>query len=137
MTLWGLSKRPDLWAGGLALVAVADWVVNYEDAAGAMQGAFRNWFLGSPEEKLAQYRASSPITYAEQVQAPLFIYQGKNDTRTSARQMELYVEKMKSLGKDITIQWFDAGHVGGGSAEKMIVLQEDMMQFAQKILEPA
>jgi dipeptidyl aminopeptidase/acylaminoacyl peptidase len=134
LTLWGLSKRPDLWAGGIALVAVADWVVNYEDAAGAMQGAFRNWFLGSPEEKLTQYQASSPITYAEQVQAPLFICQGKNDTRTSARQMQMYEAKMKALGKDIMVRWFDAGHTGSSDVEKDIALQEDMMQFARKIV---
>jgi dipeptidyl aminopeptidase/acylaminoacyl peptidase len=134
LTLWGLSKRPDLWAGGIALVAVADWVVNYEDAAGAMQGAFRNWFLGSPEEKLAQYQASSPISYAGQVQAPLLIYQGRTDTRTSARQMEMYEAKMKALGKDIRVQWFDAGHTGSRDVEKDIALQEDMMQFARKIV---
>jgi dipeptidyl aminopeptidase/acylaminoacyl peptidase len=134
LTLWGLGKRPDLWVGGIARVAIADWAINYEDAAGAMQGAFRNWFLGSPEEKLAQYKASSPISYAEQVQAPLFIYQGKNDTRTSARQMELYEAKMKALGKDITVQWFDAGHTGGSDVAKAVALQEEMMQIARRIL---
>jgi dipeptidyl aminopeptidase/acylaminoacyl peptidase len=134
LTLWGLGKRPDLWAGGIALVAIADWAVNYEDAAGAMQGAFRNWFLGSPAEKPEQYQTSSPITYADQVKAPLFIKQGKNDTRTSARQMEMYEAKMKALGKDITVEWFDAGHVGGGGIEEAIALQTQIMQFAQEIL---
>jgi dipeptidyl aminopeptidase/acylaminoacyl peptidase len=134
LTLWGLGKRPDLWVGGIARVAIADWAINYEDAAGAMQGAFRNWFLGSPKEKLAQYKASSPITFAEQVRAPLFIYQGKNDTRTSARQMELYEAKMKALGKDITVQWFDAGHTGGSDVAKAVALQEEMMQIARRIL---
>ena len=134
LTLWGLSKRPNLWAGGIAKVAIADWTVNYEDAAGAMQGAFRNWFLGSPQEKGEQYQASSPITYAEQVHVPVLIEQGKNDTRTSARQMEMYEAKMRALGKDITLKWFDAGHMGGRDIEALLSSQEEAMQFAQKIL---
>lgn len=134
LTLWGLGKRPDLWAGGIAQIAIADWTINYEDAAGAMQGAFRNWFLGSPQDKPAQYKASSPLTYAEQMQAPILIYQGRNDTRTSARQMELYEATMKSLGKEITVLWFDAGHAGGGSVAEAIAQQEEMMAFASRIL---
>ena len=134
LTLWGLGKRPDLWAGGIAKVAIADWTINYEDAAGALQGAFRNWFLGSPAEKETQYQASSPITFAEQVCVPVLIEQGRNDTRTSARQMERYEAKMKALGKDITLKWFDAGHIGGGEIEALIASQQEAMQFAQKIL---
>jgi hypothetical protein len=41
---------------------------------------------------------------------------------------------MKALGKDIMVQWFDAGHTGSSDVEKDIALQEDMMQFARKIV---
>ncbi len=110
LTLLGLGKRSELWAGGLALMAIADWTVNYADASDALKGAFAAWFCGTPADKPDQYIASSPITYAEHVSAPVLIIQGRNDTRTTARQMELYEAKMRSLGKPIDVEWFDAGH---------------------------
>jgi hypothetical protein len=34
----GLSKWPDLWAGGMAVMAIADWAMTYEDAADMLKG---------------------------------------------------------------------------------------------------
>ncbi|MCP5097512.1 MAG: S9 family peptidase, partial [Chloroflexi bacterium] len=67
LTLLGLAKRPELWAGGIASAAISDWTVNYEDASEAMKGAFRGWFKGSPDDIPEQYAISSPMTYAEQI----------------------------------------------------------------------
>lgn len=133
LTLWGLVRRPDLWAGGIAVVAIADWVANYEDAADAMKGAFATWHGGSLDAVRERYMRSSPITYVENLAAPVLIVQGYNDTRTSARQMELFVAKAKELGKLVTIIWFDAGH-GGTGAQNAIPYQEQWMQFAHDIL---
>lgn len=133
LTLWGLARRPDLWAGGIALVAIADWVTNYEDAADAMKGAFAVWHAGHLADVRQNYVKSSPVTYIEDIQAPLLIFQGFNDTRTTARQMEQFVAKMKELGKPVEIHWFDAGH---GSLEKSSVTDEQTraIQFALDII---
>jgi dipeptidyl aminopeptidase/acylaminoacyl peptidase len=133
LTLWGLGKRPDLWAGGMAAIAIADWAVDYEDSSDALKGASRAWFGGSPEEKPEQFKASSPITYAENVRAPLLVIQGRNDTRTSPRQMELYEARIKSLGKSIEVFWFDGGHMET-AAEQEIRFQEQKLRFAYRVL---
>jgi len=70
-------------------------------------------FGGTPAEKLAQYAASSPIADVARVEAPLLIIQGRNDTRTPARPIEVYVERLQALGKTVEVDWFDTGHVGG------------------------
>jgi dipeptidyl aminopeptidase/acylaminoacyl peptidase len=88
---------------------------------------------GTPEEKPEQYAASSPITYAEQVAAPLLVIQGRNDLRCPPRQMERYAQKMQSLGKPFEIDWFDAGH-GGLETEQFIAFQERMLHFAYRVL---
>jgi dipeptidyl aminopeptidase/acylaminoacyl peptidase len=133
LTLWGLGRRPDLWAGGLAVVPVTDLLADYEDASEALKGATRAWMGGTPDEKREQYIASSPITYAEQVQAPVLIIQGRHDTRVPPRQVELYEAKMKALGKPIQVIWYEAGH-GAGSVDLSIQFMEQMLQFADKIL---
>ena len=133
LTLWGLARRPDLWAGGLAVIAIADWVVNYEDATDAMKGAFRMWHGGSPEEVHERYVNSSPATYLENISAPLHVIQGYNDTRTTQRQMEQFKARMKAMGKQIEVLWFDAGH-GVISSKDEIVFQEKWLELALAIL---
>lgn len=133
MTLQSLGKKPDLWAGGMAVVAVADWFGMYEDQAETLRGYLRSLFGGSPEEKAEAYEKSSPITYVEQVKAPLLVIQGENDTRCPARQMRDYEAKMKEYGKSIQIHWFDAGH-GSRAMEQQIEHQELMMRFAYRVL---
>ncbi|MCP5098267.1 MAG: S9 family peptidase [Chloroflexi bacterium] len=134
LTLWGLARRPDLWAGGLASVAIADWVVNYEDAADAMKGAFTMWHGGTLEDVRERYIKSSPITYVENISAPLLVIQGYNDTRTTQRQMEEFEARMKSMGKPIDMLWFDAGH-GGISTDQVIEFQEKQLELALKIVQ--
>ena len=92
-------------------------------------------FGGTPQEKAEQHAVSSPITYAESVQAPVFVIQGRNDTRTPARQMENYVARMQSLGKSIEIHWYTAGHMEM-TVEQEIENMKLMLRFAFRILGP-
>jgi dienelactone hydrolase len=135
LTLQALGKRPELWAGGMAGIAVADWATMYEDSADTLKGYQVALFGGTPEEKPEQYAASSPITYVENVKAPVLIIQGRHDTRTPARPIQVYEEKMRSLGKPIEVHWFDAGHLGASAqVEQSIEHQERMLRFAYRIL---
>ncbi len=133
LTLLALGKRPDLWAGGIGTVAIADYALTWEDSSGLLQGITTALFSGTPQEKPEQYRISSPITYAEAVSAPLLVIQGRHDTRCPPRQMEVYEQKMKSLGKDIEVIWFDAGH-GTGATGEAIVHMEQMLAFARRVV---
>jgi Tol biopolymer transport system component/dienelactone hydrolase len=134
LTLQALGKRPDLWAGGMAGIAIADWAIMYEEAADTLRGWQVTLFGGTPEEKPEQYAASSPITYVQNVAAPVLIIQGRNDTRTPARPIEMYEAKMQSLGKPIEVHWFEAGHLGAFSrVEQSIEHQELMLRFAYRI----
>jgi dipeptidyl aminopeptidase/acylaminoacyl peptidase len=133
LTLQALGRRPDLWAGGMAEVAIADWKALYEDEADSMRGYQRAIFGGAPDEVPEATRKSSPITYAEQIKAPILVIQGENDTRCPARQMKVYEEKLRSLGKQIEVHWFNAGH-GSRAQEQQIKHQELMLNFAYRVL---
>jgi dipeptidyl aminopeptidase/acylaminoacyl peptidase len=133
ITLMGLGKLPDLWAGGMAGIAIADWAMQYEDSSEALKGYEVALFGGTPQEKPEQYRISSPITYVENVKAPILIIQGRNDTRTPSRPIEVYEQRLKALGKPIEVHWFDAGHWGAG-VEQDIQNLEIMLRFAYRVL---
>ena len=118
----------------MALVAIADWTEMYADEAPTLKGAHVSLFGGRPDETPEQHIISSPITYAEHVIAPVLIIQGRNDTRTPARQLELYEMKMRGLGKPVELHWFEAGHVIGGS-ELGLQHMELMLDFAGRVLQ--
>lgn len=133
LTLMALGKYPDLWAGGMALLASADFTSEFYEGTAWTRGFLTAMMGGTPAEKPAQYAASSPITYVEHVVAPLLVIQGRNDLRCPPRQMELYAEKMQSLDKPFEIEWFDAGH-SGAADEQWIAFQERLLHFAYRVL---
>lgn len=135
LTLLALGKRPDLWAGGLAGIAIADWTLMYEDQAPTLRAYQVSLFGGTPQEKPEQHATSSPITYAANVRAPVLIIQGRNDTRTPARQLEAYEQRMRALGKDIEVHWFETGHLGSfADSELAIDHGRRMLEFAFRVL---
>jgi Prolyl oligopeptidase family len=78
--------------------AVADWAIAHEDTTDTPRGVRTARFGGTPQEQPERYAASSPITYAKDVQASLLITQGRNDTRTPHRSVDVYEATMKALG---------------------------------------
>lgn len=133
LTLQGLGRRPELWAGGIAGVAIADWALMYEDQAETLRGYQRALFGGSPDQKPEAHKKSSPITYAADVQAPILVIQGSNDTRCPARQMQVYEDTLNKLGKEIHVHWFEAGH-GSYQNEQQIEHQELKLRYAYRVL---
>lgn len=134
LTLLGLSRQPDLWAGGIAGIAIADWVMSYEDSSDLLRGYQRMLFGGTPEEKADAYRIGSPLTYVDDVRDPVLIIQGRNDTRTPARPIEVFVERLQARGHPVEIKWFDAGHTGAGT-EMAIEHTRLTLDFARRIVE--
>ncbi len=133
LTLLALGKYPDIWAGGMAGTATVDWAMEFEDLSDPMKGYSVAIFGGTPAEKPEQYAASSPMTYLERVKAPVLIIQGRRDTRTPPRPVEVYEDRMKALSKKIEVHWYEEGHAGGGTEEE-IQHQEIMLRFAYKVL---
>jgi dienelactone hydrolase len=133
LTLQALGTRPELWAGGMAGTAIADWTLMYEDIPANHRSWLRTLFRGTPEEKVQEYTSRSPSSWIENVQAPILVLQGRHDSRCPARQMEVYVEQMRKRGKRIEIHWFDSGH-GSLVTEERIEHQALMLRFAHRVL---
>lgn len=133
LTLQALGRKPELWAGGMAEVAIADWRVMYEDQTEALRGYQKALFGGTPDDLPKITRNSSPIRYVDAVEAPVLIIQGENDTRTPARQIREYEAQMQDAGKDITVHWFNAGH-GSRAVEQNIEHMTIMLRWAYRVL---
>ncbi|MFI6445044.1 S9 family peptidase [Kitasatospora sp. NPDC050543] len=126
LTLLGLGVQPDDWTLGVAAVPVADYLTAYADEMEALKSLDRTFFGGTPEEVPERWAASSPLTYVERVQAPVYISAGVNDPRCPIRQIENYVERLEQLDKPHEVYRYDAGH---GS----LVMEERIKQLRLEI----
>lgn len=132
LTLYALGRAPQLWAGGMALAAEADLVASFAEVSPALRAALTGWMRGTPAERPEAYAASSPITYAADVRAPVLVIQARNDTRTPPGQLRNYQRRMTELGKDIEVDWIDGGHQSGGP-QLWLSIQERMLAFAERV----
>ena len=110
ITLMQLGRNPDLWRAGMAGVPVGDYVAAYEQEAPALKAMDRALFGGTPEEKPELYRRANPITYAEDVTAPVLFVIGDNDSRCPLAQALAYVDRLASAGKPHEVYRYTTGH---------------------------
>jgi dipeptidyl aminopeptidase/acylaminoacyl peptidase len=94
----------------VAGVPVADYLAAYEDEMEGLRAFDRSLFGGSPDEVPDKYRDSSPITYIDDVRAPVLILAGENDPRCPIRQIDNYVEALAKREVPHEVYRYDAGH---------------------------
>lgn len=133
LTLLGLGTQPALWAAGVATVPVADYLRAYAEESPDLQAYDRALFGGSPADLPELYTARSPVTYVEQVTAPLLILTGANDTRCPRGQVDGYVERLRATGAHVDYDVFDAGH-GSLDADEQIRQQARALDFLAAVL---
>ena len=106
---------------------VADYLTAYADEMEQLRAFDRALFGGSPERGPEVYRASSPLTYVDDVRAPVLVLAGENDPRCPIRQVENYLAALAAAGTaPYEVCRFDAGH---GS----LVVEETMRHAATEV----
>ncbi len=135
LTLLGLGTQPERWAAGIAEVPVADYLAAYEDEMEGLRAYDRALFGGSPDEVRERYVRSSPISYVEQVRAPVLVVAGANDPRCPIRQIENYLAELDRLGTPHEVYRFDAGH-GSLVTEETIRQVGTALSFALRHVRP-
>lgn len=119
LTLLALGVQPTRWAAGIAAVPVADYVTAYADEMEPLRAYDRALFGGSPQDKPAAYRDSSPLTYVDMVSAPVLVLAGENDPRCPIKQIENYLDALAARDVDYRVYRFDAGHGSMVVAERI------------------
>jgi dipeptidyl aminopeptidase/acylaminoacyl peptidase len=111
VTLLELGKHADLWRCGIAGVPVGDYEDGYEELSPLLQ-AYDRALLGGKEPKdLPELmRDRNPINFADDVQAPVLVLIGRNDSRCPYRQAMRYVEKLAERGHPHEVYVFETGH---------------------------
>jgi len=110
MTLMAIGRTPDVWAAGVELYGIINWMTMLEHEDPMLQ-QYEKSLLGDPVKDRASYDAASPITYIHSVKAPLLVLQGDNDPRVPKEEAEQVVALLKKDGKTVDEHYYaNEGH---------------------------
>jgi dipeptidyl aminopeptidase/acylaminoacyl peptidase len=109
-TLSAMTRLPDYWRCGIDLVGPSNLVTFAKAVPPHWRALMKEW-VGDPEEEVEFLMSRSPITYVENMKAPLLVLQGANDPRCVKPESDQMVEKLRSIGVDVEYHVFeDEGH---------------------------
>jgi dipeptidyl aminopeptidase/acylaminoacyl peptidase len=110
MTLMALAKTPDVWAAGAEWFGIIDWMTMLQHSDALLQEYVKS-LLGDPVKDRKVYEAASPITYIQQLKAPLLVLQGENDPRVPKEEADQVVALLRKHGRTVEAHYYpQEGH---------------------------
>ncbi len=110
MVLSALTTYPDLWAAGVDIVGIANFVTFLENT-GPWRRKLREPEYGSLENDRAFLEAISPIHHVDAITAALFVVHGANDPRVPVGEAEQIVAALRTRGVPVEyLRFDDEGH---------------------------
>ncbi|WP_135533550.1 S9 family peptidase [Halostella pelagica] len=110
MVLACLTEYPDLWAAGVDIVGIANFVTFLENT-GDWRRELREAEYGSLDDDREFLAEISPINNIENIEAPLFVLHGENDPRVPVGEAEQIADRAVDQGVPVrTLIFEDEGH---------------------------
>nr|WP_254282784.1 S9 family peptidase [Halomicroarcula limicola] len=128
MVLSSLTEYPDLWAAGVDIVGIANFVTFLENT-GEWRRELREAEYGSLAEDREFLESVSPINNVSRISAPLFVLHGANDPRVPVGEAEQIAEEVADHGVPVEKLIFeDEGH-GISKRENRIEAYTRVVEF--------
>jgi dipeptidyl aminopeptidase/acylaminoacyl peptidase len=105
-----VTRLPQYWAAAVDIFGPSN-LLTFAKAVPPTWRRFIARFVGDPDTEAEFLMERSPITYVENVRAPLLVIQGATDPRVVKGESDQMVEKLNSLGREVEYVVFDdEGH---------------------------
>jgi dipeptidyl aminopeptidase/acylaminoacyl peptidase len=140
---WQMVQYPELYAAGIAWIGLTDLEEMYETTMPHFRTELMEKQLGTPEENPDLYRERSPIEHVENLDAPLLMVHGVNDSRVPVSQARLFREALLDAGyregEDGDFEYVELGEEGHASSDidQKIRLFETLDDFLERRLPEA
>ena len=109
-TLSCVSRLPKLWAAAVSIVGPSNLVTFVKAVPPTWLRLMAKW-VGDAETERDFLLERSPVTYADDIVAPLFVIQGANDPRVVKTESDQIVERLRARGVDVRYDVYeDEGH---------------------------
>jgi dipeptidyl aminopeptidase/acylaminoacyl peptidase len=129
-TLSCVSRLPDYWAAAVDLVGPSNLVTFAKAVPPTWRATMKTW-VGDPETEQEFLMSRSPVTYVDQIKAPLFVIQGANDPRVVKPESDQIVARLRERGVDVRYDVYeDEGH-GFTKRSNSIKAMGDIARFLE------
>ncbi|MFC7075674.1 S9 family peptidase [Haloarcula halophila] len=128
MVLSALTEYPDLWAAGVDVVGIANFVTFLENT-GDWRRSLREAEYGSLAEDREFLESISPINNVDRIAAPLFVLHGANDPRVPVGEAEQIAEHAREQGVPVEKLVFDDEGHGISKRENRIEAYSRVVDF--------
>ena len=92
--------------------------------------------VGDPETESDFLKERSPVTYLNDLKAPLLVLQGAHDSRVTRADSDELVEHLRSLGKDVDYTVFENEGHDVTRYENRVAAYNAITDFFKKHLRP-
>ena len=131
MVLSSLATYPDLWAAGVSIVGIANFV-SFLENTGIYRRALREAEYGTLEADRDFLMEISPLTHADKITAPLFLIQGANDPRVPKIEADQIAEAIRSRNGVVEYLLFDDEGHGLTKLKNRIMAYSTMVDFLDR-----
>ena len=110
MVLAAVTHYPDLWAAGIDVVGIANFVT-FLEKTGAYRRAHREKEYGNLRDHREFLEKISPINHVDQIKCPMMVIHGANDPRVPIGEAEQIVAALKKRNVPVEyLRYEDEGH---------------------------
>jgi len=136
MVLAGCAFQPDLWAAGVALVAISNLVTFLENTS-SYRRAHREREYGSLTNDREFLELASPMRSVDKMRAPVILVHGENDPRVPVSEARQLAAALQERGVRCELVVYpDEGH-GIGKLDNLIDAYVRVFAFLEEALTPA
>src|SRR5262249_28864557 len=133
MVLAQVTHYPELWAAGIDIVGIANWITFLENT-GAYRRAHRQPEYGNLREHREFLEKISPINHVDKIRCPMMVIHGANDPRVPVGEAEQIVAALKKRNVPVEyLRYEDEGH-GLAKLKNRLDAYPKMVDFLDKYL---
>jgi len=110
MVLAQVTHYPELWAAGIDVVGIANWIT-FLEKTGSYRRAHREAEYGNLREHRDFLEKISPINHVDKIKCPMMVIHGANDPRVPIAEAEQIVAALKKRNIPVEyLRYEDEGH---------------------------
>jgi dipeptidyl aminopeptidase/acylaminoacyl peptidase len=110
MVLAAVTHYPDLWAAGIDVVGICNFVT-FMEKTGAYRRAHREAEYGNLREHREFFEKISPIHHVDKIKCPMLVIHGANDPRVPVEEAEQIVAALRKRNIPVEyLRYQDEGH---------------------------
>jgi dipeptidyl aminopeptidase/acylaminoacyl peptidase len=110
LACFNAGTQPDRWRAIFAGIPAGDFVAAHDHSAPELQAWDEAAYGGTPEQVPDRYARSDPMTYVDDVRAPILVIAGEADPRCPIEGVMPWVDALRARNHPVELVLYPEGH---------------------------